>query len=60
MRRTRCDERPIPGYSCHNNDPRRVIPAMLGAQYEEGARLDSAIRENLARLGYRVGKEDAP
>jgi len=38
----------------------RRLTATLGAQYEEGARLDSAIRENLARLGYRVGKEDAP
>ncbi|MHB8398135.1 MAG: type I restriction-modification system subunit M [Candidatus Limnocylindrales bacterium] len=38
----------------------RRLTAELGAQYEEGARLDSAIRENLARLGYRVGKEDAP
>ena len=38
----------------------RRLTATLGAQYEEGARLDAAIRENLARLGYRVGKEDAP
>jgi type I restriction enzyme M protein len=38
----------------------RRLTATLGAQHEEGARLDSAIRENLARLGYRVGKEDAP
>ena len=38
----------------------RRLTATLGAQYEEGARLDTAIRENLARQGYRVGKEDAP
>ncbi len=38
----------------------RRLTAELGAQFEEGARLDSAIRENLARLGYRVGEEDAP
>jgi type I restriction enzyme M protein len=38
----------------------RRLTAELGAQYEEGALLDSAIRESLARLGYRVGKEDAP
>jgi hypothetical protein len=31
----------------------------FGAQYQAGGRLDAAIRENLARLGYRVGKEDA-
>jgi type I restriction enzyme M protein len=36
----------------------RRLTATLGAQCEEGARLDTAIRENLARLGYRVGKED--
>ncbi len=38
----------------------RRLTAELGGQYEEGARLDTAIRENLALLGYRVGKEDAP
>ena len=38
----------------------RRLTAELGAQYEEAARLDAAIRENLAGLGYRVGKEDAP
>ena len=38
----------------------RRLTATLGAQYEESARLDTVIRENLARLGYRVGKEDAP
>ena len=42
------------------DDKMRRLTAELGAHYEEGARLDTAIRENLARLGYRVGKEDAP
>jgi hypothetical protein len=38
----------------------RVLTATLEARSEEEARPDAVIRENLARLGYRVGKEDAP
>jgi type I restriction enzyme M protein len=41
-------------------DKMRRLTATLGEQMAEGARLDAAIRENLARLGYRVGEEDAP
>ena len=36
------------------------ITATIGAQYEEGDRPHTVIGENLARLGYRVGRENAP
>ena len=38
----------------------RGLTATLEAPFGEGARLDAVIRENPGRLGYRVGKEDAP
>jgi len=38
----------------------RRLTATLDSQLEEGARLDAAIRENLARLGYPLTKENQP
>ncbi|HVT02934.1 MAG TPA: hypothetical protein VHL58_06105 [Thermoanaerobaculia bacterium] len=34
--------------------------AALREQQAEATKLDQAIRENVAQLGYREGKEDAP
>jgi hypothetical protein len=44
----------------HSRQKMRSLTATLGAQQEEGNRLDAAIRKSLASLGYRVGMEDAP
>jgi type I restriction enzyme M protein len=36
------------------------LAATLREQFEEGARLDAAIRDNLANLGYPLMKGDLP
>ena len=38
----------------------RRLTATLASQFEEGARLDAAIRDNLANLGYPLMKGDLP